>query len=52
MDSDDNWTDHEISHSLGGSANNWTGGWDGNPSSSSGGFIGENLKFVYGYGIL
>jgi protein phosphatase 1L len=50
VDSDNDRTDHEIS--LGGSANNWTGGWDGNPSSSSGGGICENMKFGYGYGML
>ncbi len=47
---DDDWPDHEISHCLGGSANDQTGGWDGNPSSGEGSC--ENMKFVYGYRIL
>jgi protein phosphatase 1L len=50
VDSDNDQTDHEIS--LGGSANDWTGGWDGNPSSSSGQGMCANKKFVYGYGML
>ncbi len=50
VDSDNDRTHHEIS--LGGSANDWTGGWDGNPNSSSGGGICENMKFVYAYGML
>jgi len=37
-------SDNDSTECLGGSANDWTGGWDGNPSS--GGGICENMKFV------
>ncbi len=50
VDSDNDWIDFKIS--VGGSAKYLTGGLDGNPSSSSGGGICENMKFVYGYGML
>jgi protein phosphatase 1L len=52
VDSDNDWTDHTISHCLGGSASDQIGVWDGSPSNSHGGSICENQKFAYGFGML
>jgi len=48
--SNNDWNDDEISHCLEASANDHTAGWDEN--HSSGGGICDNMKFVYGYGML
>jgi len=39
-------SENDLTECLGGSASDWTGGWDGN--SGSGGGIGANMKFVFG----
>ncbi len=43
-------SDNYSTECVVGSANDWTGGWNWNPNS--GGGICENMKFVYGYGML